>query len=70
VDAQVQAALIAALATIVAALITTAGRVYVEMRRRRMERSQEPIDETPGGGEQLDVEQAEAPADAARRDRR
>ncbi len=72
-DAQVQAAVIAALATIAAALITTAGYLYVELRRRAG-RSREPV---PGdrdtSAESSDDPVAggpEAPANATRRERR
>lgn len=44
-ESQVTAALIAAVATIVAAAITTAGYLYVELRKRRSAETDQPADD-------------------------
>jgi hypothetical protein len=73
VESEIQAALIAAVATIVAAIITTAGYVYVELRKRRAANSQRAAQrQAAQQADDLTVEHDPAPeaADAARREQR
>jgi hypothetical protein len=73
VDAEVQAAIIAALATIVAAVITTAGYLYVELRRRSgrsRARAAEPVEGDDHDQAVDEAGPAEEPAKANGREQR